>query len=255
MSRTPQTRLGRRLVVGGGIIGLVTAWRAAQRGLAHRPSWTPSRAAAPRRSRPGCWPPSPNCTTASRPCSASTWRPPRRYPDFVAELDRGDRPATSATARCGTLAVALDADDRARSARTARPATAVRPGVGVAHRAASAGAWSRCSRRACAAGCGWTATTRSIRGGWPRPWWTACERAGVVLPPDLGRAARRTAGPGRRRSGLADGDELAAGSDRAGRGQPQRAARGGPGGRPAARTAREGAGAAADRADAVRARS
>ncbi|CAK7285337.1 hypothetical protein SGPA1_31210 [Streptomyces misionensis JCM 4497] len=33
------------------------------------PWWTPRPGAGPPRSRPGCWPRSPNCTTARRPCS------------------------------------------------------------------------------------------------------------------------------------------------------------------------------------------
>lgn len=99
------------LVVGGGIIGLVTAWRAAQRGLS-------TTLADP---APGCG----AAQVAAGMLAAVTelhygeqtllglnLASAERYPAFAAELteasgqDIGHR-------SCGTLAVALDADDRA----------------------------------------------------------------------------------------------------------------------------------------------
>lgn len=99
------------LVVGGGIIGLVTAWRAAQRGF-------PTAVVDP---EPGGG----AASVAAGMLAAVTelhygeqtllglnLASARRYPAFAAELteatglDLGYR-------RCGTLAVALDADDRA----------------------------------------------------------------------------------------------------------------------------------------------
>ncbi|MFF4042609.1 glycine oxidase ThiO [Streptomyces sp. NPDC001816] len=99
------------LVIGGGIIGLVTAWRAAQRGLATavvdpEPGGGAARVAA------GMLAAVSELYYGEETLLALNLESARRYPDFAAELteltghDLGYR-------RCGTLAVALDADDRA----------------------------------------------------------------------------------------------------------------------------------------------
>ncbi|MEV6049634.1 glycine oxidase ThiO [Streptomyces sp. NPDC052107] len=99
------------LVTGGGIIGLVTAWRAAQRGLATavvdpEPGGGAARVAA------GMLAAVTELHYGEERLLALNLESARRYPDFTAELteltgqDLGYR-------RCGTLAVALDADDRA----------------------------------------------------------------------------------------------------------------------------------------------
>ncbi|MFF3510615.1 glycine oxidase ThiO [Streptomyces sp. NPDC004393] len=99
------------LVVGGGIIGLVTAWRAAQRGLATTvvdpaPGGGAAQVAA------GMLAAVTELHYGEQTLLALNLESARRYPDFAAELteatglDLGYR-------RCGTLAVALDADDRA----------------------------------------------------------------------------------------------------------------------------------------------
>ncbi|WP_433449707.1 glycine oxidase ThiO [Streptomyces sp. CA-142005] len=99
------------LVIGGGIIGLVTAWRAAQRGLATavvdpEPGGGAARVAA------GMLAAVTELHYGEERLLALNLESARRYPDFAAELteltgqDLGYR-------RCGTLAVALDADDRA----------------------------------------------------------------------------------------------------------------------------------------------
>ncbi|WP_225831183.1 glycine oxidase ThiO [Streptomyces sp. NK08204] len=99
------------LVIGGGIIGLVTAWRAAQRGLATavldpEPGGGAARVAA------GMLAAVSELHYGEETLLALNLESARRYPDFAAELteltghDLGYR-------RCGTLAVALDADDRA----------------------------------------------------------------------------------------------------------------------------------------------
>ncbi|AYN41784.1 glycine oxidase ThiO [Streptomyces dangxiongensis] len=99
------------LVIGGGIIGLVTAWRAAQRGLTTavvdpEPGGGAARVAA------GMLAAVTELHYGEETLLALNLESARRYPEFVAELteltghDVGYR-------RCGTLAVALDADDRA----------------------------------------------------------------------------------------------------------------------------------------------
>ncbi|MFD5626279.1 glycine oxidase ThiO [Streptomyces sp. NPDC127072] len=99
------------LVVGGGIIGLVTAWRAAQRGFTTalvdpEPGGGAAQVAA------GMLAAVTELHYGEETLLGLNLASARRYPDFAAELteatgqDLGYR-------RCGTLAVALDADDRA----------------------------------------------------------------------------------------------------------------------------------------------
>ena len=99
------------LVIGGGIIGLVTAWRAAQRGLTTavvdpEPGGGAAQVAA------GMLAAVTELHYGEQTLLGLNLASARRYPDFAAELtevsgeDLGYR-------RCGTLAVALDADDRA----------------------------------------------------------------------------------------------------------------------------------------------
>ncbi|MFF3815348.1 glycine oxidase ThiO [Streptomyces bluensis] len=106
-----RTRTADVLVVGGGVIGLVTAWRAAQRGFATavvdpEPGGGAARVAA------GMLAAVTELHYGEQTLLGLNLASARRYPDFAAELtevtglDLGYR-------RCGTLAVALDADDRA----------------------------------------------------------------------------------------------------------------------------------------------
>lgn len=99
------------LVVGGGIIGLVTAWRAAQRGLTTavvdpEPGGGAAQVAA------GMLAAVTELHYGEQTLLGLNLASAQRYPAFAAELteltgqDLGYR-------RCGTLAVALDADDRA----------------------------------------------------------------------------------------------------------------------------------------------
>ncbi|MBT2440442.1 glycine oxidase ThiO [Streptomyces sp. ISL-36] len=109
MSRTCST--SDVLVIGGGIIGLVTAWRAAQRGLRTavvdpEPGGGAARVAA------GMLAAVTELHYGEETLLGLNLVSARRYPGFVAEL----RDATGHDVgyrACGTLAVALDADDRA----------------------------------------------------------------------------------------------------------------------------------------------
>lgn len=99
------------LVVGGGVIGLVTAWRTAQRGFATalvdpEPGGGAAQVAA------GMLAPVTELHYGEQTLLGLNLASARRYPEFAAELteatgvDLGYR-------RCGALSVALDADDRA----------------------------------------------------------------------------------------------------------------------------------------------
>ncbi|MGW7056379.1 glycine oxidase ThiO [Streptomyces sp. NPDC054887] len=106
MSRTSDV-----LVVGGGIIGLVTAWRAAQRGLRvavadPRPGGGAARVAA------GMLAAVTELHYGEETLLGLNLASAARYPDFVAELEAASGQGTGYRT-CGTLAVALDADDRA----------------------------------------------------------------------------------------------------------------------------------------------
>ncbi|KUM82109.1 glycine oxidase ThiO [Streptomyces sp. ISL-22] len=106
-----RTRTSDVLVIGGGIIGLVTAWRAAGRGFTTtvvdpEPGGGAAQVAA------GMLAAVTELHYGEQTLLGLNLASARRYPDFAAELtevtghDLGYR-------RCGTLAVALDADDRA----------------------------------------------------------------------------------------------------------------------------------------------
>ncbi|MFE5854893.1 glycine oxidase ThiO [Streptomyces sp. NPDC056500] len=99
------------LVIGGGIIGLATAWRTAQHGLSVAVvDPTPGGGAA--QVAAGMLAAVTELHYGEQALLALNLESARRYPDFTAELeectgqDVGYRP-------CGTLAVALDSDDRA----------------------------------------------------------------------------------------------------------------------------------------------
>lgn len=106
MSRTSDV-----LVVGGGIIGLVTAWRAAQRGMRvavadPEPGGGAAQVAA------GMLAAVTELHYGEQTLLGLNLESARRYPGFAAELEEATGQDVGYRA-CGTLAVALDADDRA----------------------------------------------------------------------------------------------------------------------------------------------
>ncbi|MFF9404353.1 glycine oxidase ThiO [Streptomyces anandii] len=99
------------LVIGGGIIGLVTAWRAAQRGLTTavvdpEPGGGAAQVAA------GMLAAVTELHYGEQTLLGLNLASAARYPDFAAELTELTGHGLGYR-RCGTLAVALDADDRA----------------------------------------------------------------------------------------------------------------------------------------------
>lgn len=99
------------LIVGGGIIGLATAWRAAQRGL-RTTVVDPAPGGGAAQVAAGMLAPVSELHHGEEALLSLGLASARRYPSFVAELeDAGGHP--TGFRDCGTLAVALDADDRA----------------------------------------------------------------------------------------------------------------------------------------------
>lgn len=99
------------LVVGGGIIGLVTAWRAAQRGMRTALA-DPAPGGGAAQVAAGMLAAVTELHYGEETLLGLNLASARRYPDFVAELEQASGLGTGYRA-CGTLAVALDADDRA----------------------------------------------------------------------------------------------------------------------------------------------
>jgi glycine oxidase len=99
------------IVVGGGVIGLSIAWRAAQRGLSVTVV-DPSPGSGASHYAAGMLAPVTEVHYGEEALLALNLASSGAYPSFVAELEEAAR-TTVGYRECGTLAVAFDADDKA----------------------------------------------------------------------------------------------------------------------------------------------
>ncbi|MFI0904929.1 glycine oxidase ThiO [Streptomyces sioyaensis] len=195
------------LVLGGGIIGLVTAWRAAGRGLTVTVA-DPAPGGGAARVAAGMLAAVSELHYGEQTLLGLNLASARRYPEFTRELEEAGGQRIGYR-RCGTLAVALDADDRAHLREL--HALQIRSGLDSQ--------WltgRECRRLE-------PMLAPGVRGGLrvdgdhqvdPRrlasALLVACERAGVVFR--RSRAARLTVAGGRATGAeLADGTRLSAG--------------------------------------------
>ncbi|WP_380284761.1 glycine oxidase ThiO [Kitasatospora purpeofusca] len=100
------------LVVGGGIIGLAVAWRAAQRGL-HVVVVDPRHGGGAAQVAAGMLAPVTELQYGEEPLLRLGMASNERYAAFAAELTEASGGHDTGYRQCGTIAVALDADDRA----------------------------------------------------------------------------------------------------------------------------------------------
>ncbi|MGW1516900.1 glycine oxidase ThiO [Streptomyces sp. NPDC002287] len=99
------------LVIGGGIIGLVTAWRAARRGLRTALA-DPDPGGGAARVAAGMLAAVTELHYGEETLLGLNTASAARYPEFAAELTEASGGMDLGYRACGTLAVALDADDR-----------------------------------------------------------------------------------------------------------------------------------------------
>ncbi|MFJ6380314.1 glycine oxidase ThiO [Kitasatospora sp. NPDC092039] len=112
MSRLPSGAHADVLVIGGGIIGLAVAWRAAQRGLRNVVVVDPSPGGGAAQVAAGMLAPVTELQYGEEPLLRLGMASNERYAAFAAELTEASGGQDTGYRRCGTLAVALDSDDR-----------------------------------------------------------------------------------------------------------------------------------------------
>ncbi|MFJ3216018.1 glycine oxidase ThiO [Kitasatospora sp. NPDC086801] len=100
------------LVIGGGIIGLAVAWRAAQRGLKRIVVVDLSPGGGAAGVAAGMLAPVTELQYGEEPLLRLGMASNQRYGDFAAELTEASGGLDTGYRRCGTVAVALDSDDR-----------------------------------------------------------------------------------------------------------------------------------------------
>ncbi|WP_369185989.1 glycine oxidase ThiO [Streptomyces sp. Y1] len=100
------------LVIGGGIIGLAVAWRAAQRGTGTVIVVDPSPGGGAAAVAAGMLAPVTELQYGEEPLLRLGTASNERYAAFAAELTEASGGAETGYRRCGTVAVALDSDDR-----------------------------------------------------------------------------------------------------------------------------------------------
>ncbi|GHF42160.1 glycine oxidase ThiO [Kitasatospora xanthocidica] len=111
MTRLSSTARADVLVIGGGVIGLAVAWRAAQRGL-RTAVVDPSPGGGAGRVAAGMLAPVTELQYGEEPLLRLGMASNERYADFAAELTGASGGQDTGYRRCGTVAVALDSDDR-----------------------------------------------------------------------------------------------------------------------------------------------
>ncbi|GAA3025205.1 glycine oxidase ThiO [Streptomyces lactacystinicus] len=112
MSRLPSGAHADVLVIGGGVIGLAVAWRAAQRGLRNVIVVDPSPGGGAAGVAAGMLAPVTELQYGEEPLLRLGMASNERYAAFAAELSEASGGRDTGYRRCGTVAVALDSDDR-----------------------------------------------------------------------------------------------------------------------------------------------
>ncbi|MGW2374430.1 glycine oxidase ThiO [Kitasatospora sp. NPDC001683] len=112
MSRLPSGNRADVLVIGGGVIGLAVAWRAAQRGLRNVIVVDPCHGGGAAGVAAGMLAPVTELQYGEEPLLHLGMASNQRYESFAAELTEASGGLDTGYRRCGTIAVALDSDDR-----------------------------------------------------------------------------------------------------------------------------------------------
>ncbi|MFI9158011.1 glycine oxidase ThiO [Kitasatospora aureofaciens] len=112
MSRSSSGSRAGVLVIGGGVIGLAVAWRAAQRGLRNVTVVDPCHGGGAAGVAAGMLAPVTELQYGEEPLLHLGTASNQRYGTFAAELTEASGGLDTGYRRCGTIAVALDSDDR-----------------------------------------------------------------------------------------------------------------------------------------------